>query len=207
MPVPRIGGFYDAGLKYNPGNANHRTLSESDIFELCSGKWSGKDLDTAVQVVLAESSGVSDAVSQNPDGNQNIGLFQIDTVNVRCGPCLKDTVYNANVAHRMWLADGGTFTKRWETAAKGNLPKLSHPGGPSSEAQGLITPIGPADTTITNPLSAIANLLGKLTSASTWMDIGKVLLGGVLFVAGILAFANEISPKVKNLVPPVPIPV
>lgn len=173
-------GYYDAGLTYNATNAKPRTLSESDLQEIVSvAGWHGASQDCAVRVILAESSGKSDATSANPDGNQNIGLFQIDTVNVRCANCLKDTVYNANVARRMWLADGGTFTKRWSTAHDGNLPTLSNPGGPSDEA-----------TNPTDDVSRKLDFLGNLTLP----DVGKMVLGGALIIVAALFFVEQFSP-------------
>lgn len=194
-PSNNMGGFYDVGLTYNPTNAKSRVLSRSDLYELCSGKWTGTDLDEAVAVILAESSGKSDVESSNPDGNKNIGLFQIDTVNVQHPEYLKDTVYNANVAQRMWLADGKTFTKRWESAAKGKekafLPGPGDPHGPGDEAT---NPVDDTARAAKSGINAVGDFFNTLGEGSTWVRIGLITGGAILVAIGLYEFGKIAFP-------------
>jgi hypothetical protein len=170
---------YDTGLVFSADRAKPHTMTRSDIAETCTvAGWVHNNAE-AVCIVMAESSGKTDAVSANPDGNQNIGIFQIDTVNVSHPEYLKDPVYCANVAYRMWRADGGTFSKRWATAGQcagktGNEP-LTDEATPDN-------PVANLGNTISN---AIAGSLSALLNSIPWFRVGKGALGFILVIIGV----------------------
>lgn len=192
-------GVLDAGLTYDARRANPRTMSESDLYELCvTAGWRAKDGEDspqyAVGVIMAESGGRTDVTSSNPAGGNNTGLFQIWSGNVLHPEFLKDSVYNANVARRMFVLDGKTFKIHWETAAKGKVdPSKLH--GPSDEA----VPAGPLpqgwEDTLTGTLKILANAIHTLQSAEFWQRTGKIVLGGVLLILASLFFFGEMREK------------
>lgn len=189
---------YDIGLTYSQSRASPRTMTQSDIAELVvTAGWVHNSAE-AVCVVMAESSGQTAVESANPDGNKNIGLFQIDTVNVIHGEYLKDPVYNANVARRMYLADGG-FKKHWATASacadkKGNAPLSDEAsptaiGGAADAITGALSPSGIADA-ITGGIASILNSI-------PWFRITKGVVGYFLIIGGafslVFVVANRAS--------------
>lgn len=179
------GSKYDHGLIYVPGNAHGRTLSDSDLRELLTAQGWVHDNNQASCIVNHESSRKTDATSRNPDGNKNVGIFQIDCVNVTCCDCLKDPQYNAAVARRMFTADGNTFAKRWSTAS--SCASESGSTGPSSEA----TP----DNPVANIGSDIAHGLGGLLGGIPWFRVGKGAMGFVLVAVGASAIVVHVANK------------
>lgn len=193
-------GFYDIGLTYDPKRATPRTLTDNDLKGIvASAGWiSGTPFSCAQRVVIAESSKRTDATSANPAGGLNIGIFQIWQGNVRYPDHLKDPVYCANVARRMYIADGGTFTKRWESAAKGNLP-------PEPALQDDATnATDNASRSLTSGIDAVGDFFNRLTDGELWKRIGLIVIGGVLTVVAVLIIAGEFKDKIP--IPPV-IPV
>jgi hypothetical protein len=164
------GGKYDTGLQYSAARARPRTMTRSDIAETCTVAGWVHDNAEAVCIVMAESSGKTDATSQNPDGNQNVGIFQIDGVNVAHPEYLKDPVYCANVAYRMWREDGGSFKKRWATAGQCAGKTGNEPLADEAEPVGLAAQIN----------GSVAGMLNSIP----WFRLGKGALGFVLVVIG-----------------------
>jgi lysozyme-like protein len=191
-------GAYDAGLVYSAARAQGRTMSPSDLAALCTTAGWVHNNGQAICIIMHESSGKTDARSKNPDGNENIGLFQIDTVNVLHGEHLLDPVYNANVAHRMWRADGGTFSKRWATASAcagitGNVQ-------PGDEAEPV--GIGGAAESVTNAAGniggAVQDAISGVLNGIPWFRLGKGAFGFVLLIAGTGAMVFVIGSKASK---------
>lgn len=191
---------YDVGLTYSAARASPRTLSQGDIADICTTAGWVHDNAEAVCVVMAESSGKTDARSQNPDGNQNIGLFQIDTVNVLYGEKLLDPVYNANVARRMWRADGG-FKKHWATAGQcaGKTGNVA-PGGTADAVGigGVADAIGNADLSPGGIADAILGGITGILNSIPWFRIGKGALGYFLIVGGAFAMIFIVANKAAS---------
>lgn len=182
---------YDTGLVYSAERARPHVLTHSDAAEICTVAGWTHDNAEPVCIIFAESSGKTDATSANPDGNQNIGIFQIDTINVNHPENLKDPVYCANVAYRMWRADGGTFSKRWATAGQcagksGNEP-LTDEASPVNEPLAGLSGVG------ANVAGAIAGVLNSIP----WFRVGKGAFGFILLVVG----AGTIVTVVANKTP------
>jgi hypothetical protein len=185
-----------AGLTYDANRAKPRTMTRSDVYELVStAGWKAQSgqgsAGYATEVVGAESSNVTNARSANPDGGTNVGLFQIDSKNVDVpASYLEDPVYNANVARRMFIADGLTFSKHWDarTITKANsAAKLS---GPEDEAVNAGLP-----DSVSGWTGLLGQLLGDIMSPDTWFRIGKGALGFVLIVAGTFAIVFTVASK------------
>jgi hypothetical protein len=80
--------------------------------------------DTAAAIALAESSGRTDALSQNPDGGTNVGLWQLDTRGVGSGYSveqLRDPATNARVTV-MGSLNGANWGP-WQTYVEGTYRK------------------------------------------------------------------------------------
>jgi hypothetical protein len=184
-------GTYDAGLVYSPDRARPHTLSRSDAGEICTVAGWVHQTAEPVCIIFAESSGKTDARSKNPDGNENIGIFQIDGVNVQHPEHLLDPVYSANVAYRMWREDGGTFTKRWATAPQcagktGNEPL-------ADEAK----PVG-ASADLGNIGNAVAGALAAVLNSIPWFRVGKGALGFVFIVVGVGTLVVVVANKTPS---------
>lgn len=193
-------GFYDVGLTYNPKHVTG-TMSESDLFETVSGKFPNDQLNRAVQTALCESSG--NVTAQNTD---HYGIFQIEGVNVRCVSCLDDPVYNANVAARMYAARGW---EPWQCGTAGYpLPKLSHPNGPSNEAdnppENIPGDIAGGASSAAGAVSHAVNSIGDFFGNINLTDLLKILLGGFFVLGAVLYFVDVFTKN--NPLPPIPIP-
>jgi hypothetical protein len=190
------GSKYDHGLTYNPDDAHPRKMSDGNLAELVVGAGWVHDSAQAVCIIKHESSGQTDSTSHNPDGNQNIGLFQIDTVNVTCGSCLKSPQYNAAVARRMWQADGGSFSKRWATA-----PQCASVTGNTPIGDEATNPVDTATNAVGSAASAITGLPGALVgilNGLPFFRLGKGLFGFMLLVGGAFAIIFIIANKASS---------
>ena len=195
-------GLYDVGLSYSATRANPgRTLDGQSLRELIrtAGWHDDKSLGEAIQVVDCESSRKTDAISNNNPGgpdHRNIGLFQIWAGNVAYPEKLKDPVYNANVARRMYLADkasGGTGWGPW--ACKSSIdPNFQTPKN-DDEAQ---SNVDDATRGVKSGIDAVGDFATLLSSGTTWERIGLVVLGGVLLTASVLILAGEFMTKVPT---------
>jgi hypothetical protein len=187
---------YDTGLVYSADRAQSHILTYSDAAEICTVAGWVHDNAEPVCIIFAESNGKTDAVSPNPDGNQNVGIFQIDTVNVNHPEYLKDPVYNANVAYRMWRADGGTFAKRWATAAQCTSKSGNEPL--ADEA----TPDNPLNIGL-NIGNGIAGAFAAVLNSIPWFRVGKGAFGFILLVVGagtlVTVVANKVPTPIKKL--------
>jgi hypothetical protein len=110
------------GITAQPSRGGKGPQGISMTQVLQSAGFRGDGLIMARAIAMAESSGKTDAISNNPDGNENYGWFQIDSVNI-------PTVRNAGVSNPQDLLDptknskaayilskGGTDWRIWSTA-------------------------------------------------------------------------------------------
>lgn len=179
---------------------------------VATGGWHGKAAKDASAVALAESGG--DASIDN--GSCCVGLWQINRNHAgengtprdtdKFTAWLKDPYNNAHFAHHLWAKDGGTFAKEWDTwknssykAQYGKDPLILVKKGTASGAAADVI-----DTAL-KPLELLAKLVSALFDPSTYLRLGKGVLGGFLVIMGtgaiIFVVANKISksPAVKNV--------
>lgn len=83
-----------------------------------SAGWTGSDLGIAVAIALAESGGVADAFSSNPNGTSDEGLWQINSVHGNPASCTLDPRCNAELAFGIYEANGSSFDS-WTTYETG----------------------------------------------------------------------------------------
>jgi hypothetical protein len=188
---------YDLGLQYSAARARSRTLNDTEIKNIVTVAGWVRDSGQATCIVKAESGGRTAITSSNPAGGQNIGLFQIWQGNVTHPEYLKDPVYNANVARRMWREDQWN---RWAT--KGQCPAGTPAPPLEDEAQGQLDPDIPGVSGLPdiagNIGSAIQNALSSLLNSIPWFRIGKGALGYVLLIMGIGALGFAFTNKALN---------
>ncbi len=103
-----------------------RVMSQQDIRTLWTSAGGNPAVaNTAAAIAMAESSGRTDALSQNPDGGTNVGLWQLDTRGVGAGYSveqLRDPATNARVAV-MGSLNGANWSP-WQTYVEGTYRKF-----------------------------------------------------------------------------------
>lgn len=182
-------------------------LSPAQIKFFATAFWSGTDLDEAVAVALAESSGRTDAVSANPDGGQNIGLWQLDTKGGGKGvpvDMLKDPFINAQYAHKMWLADGKTFKVHWQSANDGSaqryLSTASKAAGAGKTFGSLTGPEATVNTLAGGDKNSlfgqIGTVLQDLSTPAFWGRVALGVVGAALVIAGFVALSKPVTAPV-----------
>jgi hypothetical protein len=193
-------GAYDIGLVYSAARAQPRTMSQSDLGELCTTAGWVHDNAEAVCIIMHESNGKTDALStNNPAGpdHRNIGIFQIWAGNVSHPDHLKDPVYSANVARRIWRASGGSF-KQWATAGacageRGNVQPgdEADPVGVGAAADAVTGAVGNVGGAVQSAVSGILNGI-------PWFRLGKGAFGFVLLIAGTGALVFVVGSKASK---------
>ena len=102
------------------------TLSKDQLMTLWTANGGNPgSARVAAAVALAESSGRSDSLSQNPDGGTNVGLWQLDTRGVGAGYSieqLRDPATNARVTV-MGSLNGANWSP-WQTYVEGTYRKF-----------------------------------------------------------------------------------
>lgn len=151
----------------------------------------------AAAVAMAESSGNSSAESSNPDGGENVGLWQLDTRGKGAGhtiPQLKDPLTNATAAVRG--SQNGRDWSAWETFVTGryrlflhnNVPPASMAHLTGFNPAGLITG-GIAGATgagsVGGAIGAGTHILEDVSSGAWWRRIGVGAIGGGLILGGV----------------------
>lgn len=189
------------GLTYSAKRATPRTLTDQDLRSILrtAGWIKESALDEASQVVIAESSKQTAVESSNPAGGKNVGIFQIWSGNVPTSKVewLKDPVFNANVARRMFVANGMRFDTCWETAenwAKGK----SEPPDPAKIGDEATNPTDTVSRSVKSGIDAVGDLANALMSREFWERAGFVVMGGVLVTAAVLILASEFMQKVPT---------
>lgn len=179
LPDPGAGGKkLDDVLR--PDETHRMRLSEI----LRRGGWGPKDSITnteARSVVACESGGKVDAISDNPSGGKNRGIFQIDdgSWEYDVNRMMEDPIYAAEIAHDIYDKHGWT---KWACQ-----PSAKNAPDPIIEWKSKRTATGVVDEvvdTITSPFEAVASLVSTLFQADTWLRIGKGILGFVLVIIG-----------------------
>lgn len=174
-------------------------------------------------IAYAESSGNTDSISDNPDGNKNVGLFQIDTATARGvgrNPAmLTDPLYNARTAYLIWKRDGGSW-REWATYASGAYetymnqvpgwmgPKLTGKSNPDPFGSGGA--VDKAGKTVASAASGVVDATKGAAAAFTdvvkylfgsdagahYLRIGKVLGGLVLVGLALKQILNIQTPAI-----------
>ena len=151
----------------------------------------------AAAVAEAESSGRSNALSSNPDGGTNVGLWQLDTPGGKGGGYsvsqLEDPATNAAVAVKG--SSNGRDWSAWETYVSGayraymngsTTPDTNVPGGGGSGGtSATLTSTDPATCMISMPsvnLHVTSVGGGCLLSKTN----ARALLGGLIVTGGII---------------------
>jgi hypothetical protein len=101
------------------------TLTKSQIVSLWTANGgSASTANVAAAVAMGESSGRTGVTSHNPDGGQNVGLWQLDTKGAGAGHTvaqLQDANTNAQVT--IMHSANGTNWKQWEAYTNGAYKK------------------------------------------------------------------------------------
>ena len=114
-------------------------------------------------IALAESSGRSDAVANEPNGTKSYGLWQINSVHadILAGGDWRDPEDNARMAFKIFVLQGYDAWSTYKSGAyKKYLPDTSilNPGG---------GPLNPLDG-LGTVLSIIGNLIAKIFNPDLW---------------------------------------
>lgn len=167
------------------------TLSRTELATLARGAgFTGKDVDIAVAVALAESGGNPRAHNPNPPDN-SYGLWQINMLG-RLGPdrrrrlgissndALFDPATNARAAFMIWKGSGWNA---WTTYTRGTYKKhmATSPNSESSSA-------APSTGGGLNPVLGIPDALNKFgeTFLKGFASVGAVIVAIVLLILGIV---------------------
>lgn len=178
------------------------SFSQLEFLAYSSGWTSPADAKMAAAVALAESSGRTDAVSANPDGGTNVGLWQLDTPHGKGAgysvSALKNPNTNGLVAHAAWVADGKTFKTAWATATNGTADKIyqDNVGLPYIGSGGSTVP----QSGISGAITTAGQLTGQASSLISWLTtpaklgrIAMVIVGGVIVLVGLNQVAKPVT--------------
>lgn len=156
--------------------------------------------EVGIAIVLAESGGDTTATNL---GGRVVGAWQIDRqahpdVSVTCA---RNMVCSTRAALK--ISNGGEDFSPWDTYKNGAYKKfLKDTGGsvPNADSGILGSGIGsPLD--LGNPLDwakQIGKLIAALFDPSTYLRLGKGLLGGVFIIAGTGALVFIVANKATN---------
>jgi hypothetical protein len=183
--------------------------------------FTGKDLETAVAVALAESGGRIDATNHNSNGSTDYGVWQINSIHA--DEFTKHpqwwSVENADMAHDIWAGAGNSW-KPWTTYTSGAYNMYLAQA--SSAASGIDTggfagggPDQTKDVTTIAGLDAISQTFSGIATAlaavakwigtpSNWERVGLVFIGGSLVIGSLVVIAGD---KAAPLLKKIPLPV
>lgn len=207
--MPAATGTGSATL--HPKNGVAFNLSELAVLNMSVG-FPREEVARATGIIMAESGGRPTVTSHNPDGNQNVGLFQIDTATAagigRRGN-LKDPVYNARTAYLLW-DHGGRGTKGWgiwETFVTGaykkymdQVPGIFGPhltGATNSDPFGSGGAVDNAASGVAHAASAVPDFLGHLGvifQGGFWLRVLQGLAGLILIGVGLVMAGKSFTP-------------
>jgi hypothetical protein len=157
------------------------------------------EIETAVAIALAESSGNIFAVNTNANGTTDRGLWQINSVHKEYNDIqmfVPDS--NAQAAFKLWQAAGGKWTD-WSSFNSGRYRLFSArakvaAGAPdSSSVDSTHTQNG-----VTAGLSEIGDLLGKAMNPKVWASVALIGLGAVILIIVAVKMVAT-SPTVKKI--------
>jgi hypothetical protein len=147
----------------------------------------------ATAIGLAESGGITNRVSPpNSNGTIDRGIMQINSVHTDLLANWWDPVANAKAAFTLFQAAGGKFTP-WSSYNSGAYKLFLPRAGVGTANRDNAVPVqsasqeaGSTQTDVggklTDPLVAIGNFLGKITSVKTWASVGLILLGATMII-------------------------
>lgn len=169
--------------------------------------WSGNDLQIAVAVAIAESSGRTDVVNYLGC----VGLWQVfQRVHARAHPLwstdwLKNPANNAQAAHTIW-ADAGNSWRPWTTYTSGMYRAYM------ARARSAVGDLGnvSADFPGSGPIQTAeraTDLINKLRQPETWRSIAFIIVGSILVIMALVAMSAspgriKIAKKVLTTVVP-----
>jgi hypothetical protein len=157
----------------------------------------------AAAIAEAESSGNSAATSSNPDGGENVGLWQLDTNGKGSGYTaaqLSDPATNAHVA--VVGSNDGRDWSAWETFVTGaykrflsgkTTPDTNVPGGAGTQpVTAQVTAYSPASCIWSFPgipVPIIGNIgqfcIISKSQARAWIAVGFMIAGGLIALPGV----------------------
>lgn len=175
----------------------------------------------AVAIAMAESRGRLDAQHKNSNGTTDYGPWQVNSVHgFDAKKLTSDASYTANAACAVYKKQGwGAWTTYNNGAYKLYLGKdydLTKDGGVLSDALHFATgalggavglgvdaaiPGASAVTSgnplnaITGPINTVSHVAGALLNPSTYLRLGKGVLGGVFIIAGAGAITYVVANK------------
>lgn len=158
----------------------------------------------AVAVAWAESGGQLDATNTNTNGTTDDGPWQINSIHGYDRAKLRgDLAYSARAMAA--VSKGGTDWGPWSASEERHAQYWV----PAAEAVGTVHEAGPLDLPAAvvdelDPLGAVADLLGILTSWDTWRRVLYVLGGTVALVAGLALLGLDLSNVVPDKAPTPP---
>lgn len=175
------------------------------------GGFAGADMDIAVQVIMAESGGRTNAYNnrscgKNLDGTtaHAVGLMQICTVNAGVAGFSKDVkTFTEQMKNPVNNVKAGKAIKdsqgwgAWETYTNGSYRRFKgqNPRVSINHDKNSLTDNTVVDTAkdLTDNAGSIFGAISKVISAlfnpSTYFRLGKGVLGGVLLIGGVFTLA------------------
>lgn len=176
-------------------------LSKDEIRKYASGAgFSGRDLDIAVAVALAESSGNPNSHNAKPP-DDSYGLWQINMLgglgpdrrakfNLKSNNDLFDPSTNARVAYGIWRGSGW---KAWTTYTRGTYKKYYD--GPTDPS----TADTAASTTPPDPVLGVGDAINAFgqTIFKGLADVAGILVAIALVVIGLVILLRDVTPLGK----------
>jgi Lysozyme like domain len=187
-------------------------LSNHQILDLAyeAGWRKSGDLERALAVVLAESSGNPNAVSYTGCCH---GLYQINTNSTSKTPAeLKDPKTNTAEAFRLWSSRGW---QPWNSSRGGQLLRgpearaslATWHASPGLGSQGVGGAIGEAAGAVTGAVPGVSEALGAVEKARAWIttpaNLGRLataLIAGVIIVVGVATLLRPAIEKTAQTV-------
>lgn len=186
-------------------------LSADQIAAYAVTEWGQNGVEqvaVATAVALAESGGVPDQVTPEPDGSTSYGLWQVNSVhgldpeqlktpegNVRAAGGVYSGAYNAHLREHPGDTKGAIIAgwQPWTTYRTGaylaHMPaarraaKANPPEG-DAEAPESFDPVGDAVDAITGWQDALTRFFGALVDPRTWLRVLAGMVGVGMVVVG-----------------------
>ncbi len=173
--------------------------------------FTGADLDTAVAVAKAESSGNAGATHVNNNGSTDYGLFQINSVHssLLAGKNWQDPTVNAQLAYSVFKSSGwgawstynsGAYTKYLGTTGTAGATAGGSASAAASTTTGLLAIPGLTDLInavtaffIGDPNRPGSHGISFLLLPTTWVRVGAGIGGSVLLFMGLSALLREVK--------------
>jgi len=166
------------------------------------------ELVLAVAIALGESGGNTQAHNAKPPDN-SFGLMQINMIG-GLGPARRkqfgissnEELYRPDVnmkAARQVFVDAGNSFRPWSVYTSGSYLRYltkAQAGVASPEmVESTASSLGLPD------IGGIGDMIGFLTSGSTWIRIGQFLGGGILVIVAVMMLAGKNAGQIAQVVP------